>query len=90
LKELRIQINAMKSRAKVRPMTFREEMDRFFKPFSAEERKAVENYIEYQEAAAKEDAIAASEIAHMLIIGSVEEPGIVVRRLQAIQNKKAH
>ncbi len=80
----------MKSRAKVTPMTFREEMDKFFQAFSAEERKAVENYVEYQQAAAKEDAIAACEIAHMLILGWVDERGLVIRRLQAIQNKKTN
>jgi hypothetical protein len=78
----------MKTRAKIIPMTFDEEMDKFFKPFSAEERKAVESYSEYQQAAAKEDAISASEVASALIVGWIDDRGLLIRRLKAIQKKK--
>jgi hypothetical protein len=56
-------------------MTFDEEMDKFFKPFSEEDRKKVEQTLAYRQAAAKEDAIKASEIANGLIVGTIDERG---------------
>lgn len=62
-------------------MTFQEEMDKFFKSFSAEDRAKVEQTFAHREAAAKEDAVQAAEIAHSLIVGVVDEYGMAYRPL---------
>lgn len=54
-------------------MTFHEEMDRFFKSFTAEDRKRVEQNQAYMAAEAQEDAVKATEIASALIVGEVQE-----------------
>jgi hypothetical protein len=60
-------------------MTFGEERDKFFKPFTEEDRKKVERNHAYMAAAAQEDVVKASEIANRLIVGEAHERGMVWR-----------
>jgi hypothetical protein len=52
-------------------MTFKEEINRFFKGYSVEQRAKVEDSPEYQAAAKQENIVKATEIAQKLLHGEL-------------------
>jgi hypothetical protein len=52
-------------------MTFDQEMNRFFRAYSSQQRASAEAHVEYQKAAREQNAVRASEIAAKIFEGEV-------------------